>query len=1523
MAIDWKGIRPLNGGQQKSFKELCCQLAREVTPLGAEFIRNGTPDGGVECVIILPSGDEWGWQSKYVFVADAPQWAQMDESVKTALDKRQRLVRYHICLPMDLPDGRVSNSTSAREKWRAHVAKWESWATAKSMSVEFILWDSSLLLNELAQTKNCGRVMFWFDSPGCFDDGWFKTHIDLAIKSAGPRYTPELHVEVPISQCFEAFGRTQQMVDRVQASARELRDHFRSISGWSDKEETPGLEATSHPLKQRVERLYTLLDGFSAIPSGPQGLTELCQVIKLAQSDIVGVQTHLYKVRATAQELSHDTGEAGRLRENRLKQIDQMRAELREFQGALHTAERIYAQEATYAETQRMVIVGEAGTGKTHLLCDLAKQRLQEDRPTILLLGQTFTSTEAPTTQVLALLGLPRISLDEFVGCLEACAQAFNARCLVLIDALNEGMGRQFWPAHLATFVETITSSPWLAIALSVRTCYQDSVVPTEVLATAALVRHKGFEDVQNLAAKSFFIRHDLEFASTPVFSREFSNPLFLKTLCRGLKQSGHRSLPRGFHGITKIFGLYISSMNEVLAKRLGFHPQLELVQKSLRSLALAMAIEKQRCFNLERGQQNVDRYLPGRDYGNSLYKALVDEGLLMEAPSYRDDGTRHYIVSIAYERWADHLAAKELLDAHLDPADPSAAFKPDGPMALSGGGSTMSEGLMEALSIQLPERIGRELLSLVPDGLNKWGMVDAFLNSVEWRAPSACTPAMKALMQYFERDDVYRSEEVWNTRLTVATIPGHSLNMESMDRWLRSIPMADRDAYWSISIHQLWDQDRSICNLIDWAWSVEKGTPLEDDAIWLSSLTLCWCFTSSHRFLRDRATKAAVKLLDGRLDWAEKLVWHFAKIDDLYVSERVLAVACGVALRSFDAKSVGRLAEAIYETVFASGSPPAHILLRDYARSVIERAAYLGCTLSFDPLAANPPYLSVWPTIPAEAEIEALKTDLDEIGKTKSDEEWALHSIFSSVTYGDFGRYVIGTNSSSTSWLSLRMDAPEWKSPEKRIDELVATFTRPQKARWLVLERLHKPRRFIHPDWSSVLVVDNLTTEQNETVENLEQTLIVRIMWAEEQLRQCLDDQQFEALDALLKERDKVCAENPPAFDLHLIERYVIKRVLDLGWTVQRFGWFDGTYMKDRLGDRSPSKAERMGKKYQWIAYHEISALIADHFKYHERWYGGGEDVKTYFGPWQGRFRDTDPTHTIKSLPLSRPRIRPKSAWWMPVSYNNWQREQPGAEWAHEVSDFPDIPKSLLRVTDGNGVSWLRTFGIDVWENKRPSSARYGEVERRCVWLKSRAFLVRKADAKTFLDWIMSLGVQAHWLHPELPRSFRLFLGEHEWSQAHRSCEGPYRDYAGWIKPEDCAVETLSISVEYLEEQMTFDCSMDDGFSLAMPCGEIIRDWNLRWTGIGADFADQRGCIVAQDPSAHEQGDECPLMRDDEFRRYLDARELTVVWAVCGGKECVTPGGGADNFHSMRLSGAFELRGGNIEGRLNHEFAD
>ena len=149
-------------------------------------MRKGSPDAGVECFYVFPNGKEWGWQAKFFSSAMTPaQWKQTDDSVRTALDKHPCLERYFVCVPHDRSDARIKGQMSELEHWIARVQKWQGWAEARGMDVEFVWWGSFELIERLSVEENAGRLKFWFRDGRTFGRDWFTQRLEEAI--APPR----------------------------------------------------------------------------------------------------------------------------------------------------------------------------------------------------------------------------------------------------------------------------------------------------------------------------------------------------------------------------------------------------------------------------------------------------------------------------------------------------------------------------------------------------------------------------------------------------------------------------------------------------------------------------------------------------------------------------------------------------------------------------------------------------------------------------------------------------------------------------------------------------------------------------------------------------------------------------------------------------------------------------------------------------------------------------------------------------------------------------------------------------------------------------------------------------------------------------------------------------------------------------------------------------------------------------------------------------------------------------------------
>jgi hypothetical protein len=283
----------------------------------------------------------------------------------------------------------------------------------------------------------------------------------------------------------------------------------------------------------------------------------------------------------------------------------------------------------------------------------------------------------------------------------------------------------------------------------------------------------------------------------------------------------------------------------------------------------------------------------------------------------------------------------------------------------LTGDDHQLSSGVLESLFIQAPETLQQELMDFAPTILSHRQWPNAYRQSLIWRAPDAFSDQT---LHWFNQSLGRNSDKVdaAEIALTLASVPDHPWNADFLDRQLRKRSLADRDEWWTLKLHYLYSDERSaVHRVVDWALSVKATDIAEEESVRLVSLTLAWLLSSSNRFLRDLATKAAVNLLASRETVAADLVRKFATVDDLYIRERVLAIAYGVAMRSSDSARIKLLADAVLETVFAKPPVVAHYLLRDYARGVIERLHALSPQPDETLDRERAPYGSEWPTIP------------------------------------------------------------------------------------------------------------------------------------------------------------------------------------------------------------------------------------------------------------------------------------------------------------------------------------------------------------------------------------------------------------------------------------------------------------------------------------------------------------------------------------------------------------------------------
>lgn len=247
--------------------------------------------------------------------------------------------------------------------------------------------------------------------------------------------------------------------------------------------------------------------------------------------------------------------------------------------------------------------------------------------------------------------------------------------------------------------------------------------------------------------------------------------------------------------------------------------------------------------------------------------------------------------------------------------------------------------------------------------------------------------------------------EIVWNMFIGNSLKVNSKFNADALHKVLLKYPLNKRDCMWTEFINGLeMDSENRLIQLIK-MYNEGKGLETTNEKQLELLLTLFgWLLTSSSRWLRDISSKAMIEIIKSNFYISEVLLRKFDKVNDPYVIQRLYGVVWGACVKreEKDKEIYNCLALYVYENIFQAESVYEDILLRDYARLIIERFLY-----EFPEEQGNyirtliePPYASA--TIP----------QMDDQGYLDKSYESGLYRIIHSMKfegmgmYGDFGRY-------------------------------------------------------------------------------------------------------------------------------------------------------------------------------------------------------------------------------------------------------------------------------------------------------------------------------------------------------------------------------------------------------------------------------------------------------------------------------------------------------------------------------------
>ena len=335
--------------------------------------------------------------------------------------------------------------------------------------------------------------------------------------------------------------------------------------------------------------------------------------------------------------------------------------------------------------------------------------------------------------------------------------------------------------------------------------------------------------------------------------------------------------------------------------------------------------------------------------------------------------------------------------------------------------------------------------------------------------------------------------------------------------------------------------------------------------------------------------------------------------------------------------------------------------------------------------------------------------------------------------------------------------------------------------------------------------------------------------------------------------------------------------------WILQRaardFGYKDSgcekydTYMltKHGGGRGKPIWAERIGKKYQWVAMYQLASRLHDHLdRKRDSW--ESEPLRTRLILMEERKIDpTLPSNIVE-------REREAGAWWLNSSANlDSSKMLSDEDWVASEESIPAL-EDLLSVVECDGQDWRLLASYPSW-GKREENTEWNDPYRQ-VWIHIQSYLIQKLDIATAYSCLHRRNFFGRWM-PESATYLYGFAGEYPWGTPFNT------------KPEEqhsLGIERIALPCAYtpcwnqLAVEWQYDASVPRNFHMFVPARKFFSPADIWWDGKDG-YRLTNGRTVFRDPSVTEVGLAALIVDNDELLSRLDKLGMCLIWTLLGEK--------------------------------------
>lgn len=338
----------------------------------------------------------------------------------------------------------------------------------------------------------------------------------------------------------------------------------------------------------------------------------------------------------------------------------------------------------------------------------------------------------------------------------------------------------------------------------------------------------------------------------------------------------------------------------------------------------------------------------------------------------------------------------------------------------------------------------------------------------------------------------------------------------------------------------------------------------------------------------------------------------------------------------------------------------------------------------------------------------------------------------------------------------------------------------------------------------------------------------------------------------------------------------YRIKHVY--GYSQALSDYDDGVKWEERVHRQT----ERMGKKYQWIAFGEVRAYLCDTCKMKKDWWGDKEPVETPY-PWY----DSKTVTFEPTLTMTGNRSYLDQEWFEEVEGDNLMEGE-----AHEwLKSREQVPNPIIVVKDKKGGEWVNIVGYQKKEQTE-------NEDKRESFVFLCPCMVRNEDANAFEQWTKNQCFYGRWM-PEDSGHYEYFWNEFPWSDSYKSLE--FEEELGVYGHETAA--PCKVILPYASQLQEYYEEIDDEEEfegmIYMPSAEMFEyfGWHTAERGVTRDDEDN---VVALCRNLRGDIFDTMVMRRDLLNQYLEAKGMVLFYCMLAEKRLTQE---PQQFFMQRLS--------------------